>query len=331
MRFYGEQTGLKNRFRAVDTLGDFAEAAKAISAPGAQQSDKQFAIEQAAKIVKEHDDIQHGLKSGSIESVHLTTAAASKEAQGSAQENSERKAKEQYEDAMFLALLNSGDLDAYVAENIFGGMSDAEVTDVISMIEAETGRKFEEYAENFLGDDMPERVPGESDADYHRRVLIAVTDEVLNDDLTIKAGYENDPLARFVNNHEVTQHAREKTREADQIALREGADAGIAHIKDEVEGNYAVARVVSDESEVSEVSDFGGGTQDNHSDASFNDASSVEKSSSFFSGFPGSDGALETAKADFETQFPKAAAPKTAELASTAEHTVKVEIGRDLT
>jgi len=208
MRIYGEQTGLKDRFRAVDTLGDFAEAAKAIATPDALQSETQIEIEQAAKIAKDHDDIQHGLKSGSIESVHLTTAAASKEAQGSAQEQAERKAKEQYEDALFLALLNNGDLDNYVAENIFGGMSDFEIAEVVSAIEAETGLSFEDYAENILGDDMLERSPGENDADYHRRVLTAVADEILEDDLSIKAGYENDPLVKIIKRDAIFQDAK---------------------------------------------------------------------------------------------------------------------------
>lgn len=107
MRILGEKTGLKDRFRAVDTLGAFAETAKTIATPGTQQSEKQFVKEQTAKAVKEHDDIQHGQKSGSIESVHLTSAAASKEAQGSVQDKAEKQAKQRAEDMMFLSLLQA--------------------------------------------------------------------------------------------------------------------------------------------------------------------------------------------------------------------------------
>lgn len=268
--------------------------------------------EKQAKIAAQQlESDQAGLKSGSTESIHLTTAAASKEAQGSAQDKAEKEAKEREEDAFFLALLNSGNLDNYVAENIFGGMSGAEVADIVSMIEAETGLNFEEYAENILGDEMPERAAGESDADYHRRILIAVTDEVLNDDLTIKAGYENDPLARFVNNHQITEYARERTREADQIALQDGVDAGIAHVADAAEQSYSVARTVSNESQVLEVSDFGGELQDGHQDEDYNDSAEVAATQAYFDNFPGSDGALETASADLESQFANAAAENT--------------------
>jgi hypothetical protein len=82
---------------------------------------------------------------------------------------------------------------------------------------------------------------------------------------------------------------------------------------------------------VSEVSDFGGGTQDTHRDSKFNDAPSVEKSGSFFAAFPSGGGALETAKADLETQFPNAAAPRSSESTAELEKGVTIDLGRDLT
>ncbi|MDA5556184.1 hypothetical protein [Shimia sp. MMG029] len=160
------------------------------------------------KQAKEHDDDLAGQKSGNRENMLLSSAAATKDAQDTRTDKAEQESKRQYDDAMFMALLNNGGLDSHVAGNTFGGMSDEEVLDVVAEIEAETGKNFEDYAKDILGDNMPERVSGESDADYQRRVLIAVGEEVLEEDgITFKEGYENDPIARIIRRSEVYQDA----------------------------------------------------------------------------------------------------------------------------
>ena len=111
----------------------------------------------------------------------------------------EADAKAQHEDALFLLLLNNGNVAEFIADAVFDGMSDAEIADVVADIEAETGMSFEEYAEGILGDDMPERKPGESDDDYNRRVLKAITVEIYDPETEgLKDKYKNDPGAQVI-------------------------------------------------------------------------------------------------------------------------------------
>ncbi|GFE49017.1 hypothetical protein So717_07700 [Roseobacter cerasinus] len=176
--------------------------------PADAQDYKQHATISDAIFRKTDDYNQAGLKGGSVENIHKTSALATKDARNSPEQEAVRKSKRQYDDTLFLALLQRGDLDNFVAEKTFSGMSDAEINDVVAQIEAESGQSFEDYAKDILGENMPERRPGESDADYNRRVLTAVAEEVLNDDLTFKPGYENDPIARIIRRSEVYKEAQ---------------------------------------------------------------------------------------------------------------------------
>lgn len=190
--------------READSLVQHFDVAKPDYAVHAEQ--------QTQSAAKQHDHDAMGLKSGSVEGIHKTSAAASKDAQDSRDATAERKAKQQISDALFLELLRSGDLDTYIAENVFGGKSDAEITDIVAMIEAETGQSFESYSRNILGNDMPTRSTGESDVDYNRRVVIAVSSEILDGQGNVLPQYENDPLAKYIK------------REASYIELIERRD-----------------------------------------------------------------------------------------------------------
>lgn len=321
VRISTQERSLKETFQdtsiPVDPLHDTLKTVSPSAASDlkAKPDYIRHADEQTRISIKKNDDDIMGLKSGSRESIHKTTAAATIDAQDSRDEKAERKSKQLVDDAMLIALLNSGDLDNFVAESIFGGMSDTEVAGFVSQIEDETGRSFEDYAKEILGEDMPQRRAGESEVDYNRRVLTALGDEVLNDDLTVKAGYENDPIAKFVDDHRETENAREVVRSVDAVAREHGTDEAVAQIKPQVEESYVVAGVAEAESAVDEVSDTGNTALDGHSDTDFEESSIVQEGSSFLSGF----GALDTASADFSKQFDVASAPETEVSVTNAE------------
>jgi len=276
-----------------------------------------------AETIKLRTHEEAGQKSDSIAGVIKTAAAAARSAQESVHDRAERQSKQRYDDMMLLALYQNGDLDTFIAENVFGGMNDTEIMDVVSMIESETGKSFEDYARDILGDQMPDRIPGESDADYNRRVLILVADEVLEDDLSIKSGYENDPLAKFLQDQEITKEARAVVAQHNENAKALGSDAVSGAAAADADASLDVAKAMNAESEVEGLSLIGVESHDSHSESVLNNASASDASNSFLAGFPGSDGALETASADFSAQF-GAASPDTVEAA-------KVESSLDLT
>jgi len=225
------------------------------------------------------------------------------------QERAAKRGKEQSDTAFFLTLLNNGELDSYIAGEIVDAMSDADVSALVADIEAQTGQSFEEYAQDILGDELPERMPWENDIDYQRRVIEAVADAVLEDDLSIKPGFENDPVARFVNGHETVQHAREMTAEADAIAQDQGIETAITHITPEIEESYTSSSVVETETTTAALSDVGYGSADEHSDNDFSaDSTASFDTLSFAAGFPGSANALDAASANLESQFATASA-----------------------
>ena len=149
----------------------------------------------------------HGQLSGAVEGKILHSAAAAVEAGQTAKAAEKRRAKRQkYQDLLF-ELLRLGELDTYVAETVFAGMSADDIIATVSAIETETGQSFEDYAANILGTDMPERGLNEDLTEYHQRVLTAVADAALNDDLTIKPGFEDDPLVQIIVADQIYQDA----------------------------------------------------------------------------------------------------------------------------
>lgn len=222
---------------------------------------------------------------------------------------SDEKKKSDTDAVAFLALLDAGDLDYFIADEIFGGMSDVEVAEFVAKIEAETGQDFMEYAEDVLGEGaIPDRLPGEDDIDYQRRLLVAIGDEVLNDDLSIKPEYGYDPVARFVRDHEVTTHARQMTQEADRIKQEIGTQAAIDHVSPEAGKSYSTSKEIGNASTVSEVSGFGYESADGHRDTEANEEAS--DTLDFLSGSFGSDSAMQNAKDNLEKQFQQATADK---------------------
>lgn len=285
---------------------------------------KEHAAESAKIAAFQQTALEAGMKSDSVAGVIKTAAAAAKSAQESLHDRAERQSKQRFDDVLLLALYENGELDSFIGENVFGGMSDAEVLNVVASVENETGNSFEDYAKNIMGEDMPARMVGEDDADYYRRVLIELTPYVL-DNGEIRAGFENDPLAKFLQDQEITKEARAVVAQHDTAAKTLGIEAVAVAASVDAEASLAVATVMNAAAEVDELSAIGFQSQDNHRDAEFDGDAATNAANSFLAGFPGSDGALETASADFASQF-DAAAPDTLEVEkveSTFELTMK--------
>jgi len=132
------------------------------------------------------------------------------------------RAKDKSSDLFLLDLINRGEFGEYLGDKIFGGMSDEEIRDVVADIEAKTGMTFDDYASEVLGDDMPKRVPGQSDEDYQRRVLKVITDQMIGPDGKVKAKYDDDPVADIIKGDKDYKRAVNITRDADAEAKLEG-------------------------------------------------------------------------------------------------------------
>jgi len=242
------------------------------------------------------DDELNGQKSGSIVGVIRSSAVASMDARKETASDEDRRDRRRADDLLFFELLRLGELDAFVAETVFGGMSDFDVSAIVTQIEQETGLDFERYAHDILKSDFPERDPSEAIADHQRRVLIAIADEVLSDDLSIKPGYENDPVARIVS-----QDAR--YREALAFVDRAnaaGVDGDLAQLVTETaNAGYDVARVLGRDLIDGTLSNIATASQDRATDATL--SSDLNEADPF--------GALASAARDLNIQWNAAAPP----------------------
>lgn len=102
-------------------------------------------------------------------------------------------------DAFYIALMQDGAFGGFVASEVFDGKSDVEIADIVTEIETKTGLSLEDYAADIIGVEASTRRTGESDADYKRRIIKAVAEEMV-DPMTgqIKAQYADDPLADII-------------------------------------------------------------------------------------------------------------------------------------
>lgn len=251
------------------------------------------ADKQTQEAVKKLDDDQAGLKSGSIESIHKTSAAASKEAQGSAQEKAEEEAKQLAEDQMFLALLQQ-QIDALdkeidrtneqikaleakidVLDNAIEALRNGtasvddllenpEVADAVKAWEAKTGRKFDpedDDAEEILTAIMEERVDqfGKDVAQRKQRV------GELEDQREILVEQANTARSEFAETGSIS------------AATREAATAS-------AESAIALIRASKD---VMEVDQLGSGDRDNLQDDDFDSDTRVTRSEDALSGLLG--------------------------------------------
>ena len=189
-------------------------------------------------------------------------------------------------DIAFLQMIQDGHVGAYIGQAVFGNMSDEEIDAVIAEIELETGKPFEEYAAEILADKMPERKPEESDRDYDERVLVALSDEMLevgsDGKLRVKAQYEDDPTAKVLKRSEEYKETEVKIQNVNDAISASGPNAETdALVTEIIEKDAASARMGSDElanASYEEQAELG---TDTHCDDDFAQEDKVERSGSF--------------------------------------------------
>lgn len=96
-------------------------------------------------------------------------------------------------------IMRDGEMASYVARAVFDDKSDAQIAEIVAGIETKTGMTLEEYAVGIIDGDAVRRMPGESETDYNRRIVMAVAEKI-TDPRTgkIKPEYAGDPLAQII-------------------------------------------------------------------------------------------------------------------------------------
>jgi hypothetical protein len=221
-------------------------------------------------------------------------------------------------DAFFLHLIQEGNLAVFAAGTIFGGMSDDDINACVAEIEAATGMPFDDYARDILGKDMPEREPGESDADYHRRVLTALGEEMLEQDpdtgeLRVKPQYADDPTAQIIKRNE-TYKAIQATGKDFQAKFETAQKLGdfreqgaiLTETRETAEKRYAISHGLDQSMESEQLSDVTADVRDEQRSEVLYDAGASDESSSELAGILGVDPitpAFETAAKGEELQI----------------------------
>lgn len=129
-------------FRAnrEDITGQPAAAGLDIERIQAVRADLEQYAEMNARIKIDNLDKDLGLVSGSVTGVSgriASTVANTAQQKAEAERKAQQKADN---NAFYIALMNDGGLDTYIAENIFSAMSADEIDALVADIEAETGQ-----------------------------------------------------------------------------------------------------------------------------------------------------------------------------------------------
>ncbi len=149
------------------------------------------------RLEQDRDDLNKEIagQNGNRASRFLTNVSSD----GDTKDEKRKKAVQTDRDAFYLALMSDGAFGGFIVDEVFGGKSDADIADIVAEIEAKSGLSFTDYATNILGPEAAQRNPNESDADYRRRIVMALAEEMI-DPVTgeIKAQYADDPLADII-------------------------------------------------------------------------------------------------------------------------------------
>ena len=225
----------------------------------------------------------------------------------------EKVAREKTSELMnFLELIADGDYGGFMADGVFGSKSDAEIEQFVSEYEA-GGRSLEADAQAILGDDMPERMEGESQADYHRRLLQAVTKEAFDEHGNIKPEYADSPLVEHISRDEdfvrmdrVYRKVREEGPTPENIEL----------VEREVARDYAGAEYGDYALEDTPLQEIALQGQGEHRELASDDGEKAELTASFFDtidGGIGAEGAIKEASTNGLNQFNASARPAVTE------------------
>ncbi len=201
----------------------------------------------------------------------------------------EREARRKSSDMVnFLYMLGYDNIGDYIGDVVFGDMSDDEIAACVDEIEIATGKPIEEYASDILGEDMPERRAGESDVDYHRRVLDALAEEMFelgpDGKPRVKNEYKDDPTAQIIMRD---KRYREVVATAESIDARAQVDGATAKLKHETqvatEPDYTVSHIIGNTIVNEELSEVARNGQDGHREDGFAVADRADNSASFLS------------------------------------------------
>lgn len=208
-------------------------------------ADAAFSAQMKAEHRMEQDQNLFGMRSGLRESLIESGAIAAADANNKLHEEVERKAKEQADDILLLALISAGDLGIFLAEEVFGKMSDTEIMAFDAQLREDTGKGVIEHAQDILGEKMLERLPGESDTDYIKRLLPEITKEI-TDGNKIKPEYQNHPLVKGMLSLEKMREAMpliEKLNE--MVAVGEPVEnTHIQEVENKAGDSYVMARTL---------------------------------------------------------------------------------------
>ena len=192
---------------------------------------------------------------------------------------------------LLLDALQNNALPTFIADQVFDGMSDDDITTLVADIEDKTGRPFEAYAKDILGDDLPERNAGESDVDYQRRVLKELTEEMLNPDGSVKSEYADDPLAAYLAEQEVVQEVRAKAQSIQAEVEITGVTAKLEEeTEDLASTSFNAAATAADEIDNAELVKVATEGQDHHSDEGLTSEESIDRANTGFANIPGMPG-----------------------------------------
>lgn len=192
-------------------------------------------------------------------------------------------------------------------------MSDGEIADLVSDIVTKTGQSFDDYARSVLGDDMPERKPDESDADYQRRVLKELADEMLDDNGNIKPKYQDDPVAQFLAGNDKFKSIKQKIASLDAEVQAHGMTADVqAEAEDVAKESYKASTEMDRASSSDELQEIGNDAQIKQTAEGAKNATRVAESSEFASKFRASSGISD--------DFNSAASAKETKAIQDADH-----------
>lgn len=240
-----------------------------------QASERAAAVERRAQ---DRIDLQHEI--GGQETGRATRfLTAPRDGEGKVSSRRDRQARVDA-DAFYLTLIQEGAFGGYIASEVFDGKSDSEIAEIVSEIEAKTGKAFEDYVERILGPDAVTRLPGESDADYHRRLVVALAEEMIDPRTgRIKPKYADDPMAQIILRDAIYR------RIIDQVArLNDGLSPAEAQsaISDLKEAGYASAKYAAMQVDADVTTAELRDAQDAHVDEAYGSKAMLSESDGFF-------------------------------------------------
>lgn len=197
---------------------------------------------------------------------------------------------------LLLDALQNDSIGAYIGDAVFGDMSDEELDAVIAEIELETGQPFHEYATEILGDEMPERKPGQSDRAYNEEVLEALADEMFekvpdpsNPDgfvIRVKPEYADDPTAKVILRSSDYQKIQADVEVINAKLTEHGRTADTdAAVERVVAADITASQIVSDEIDDAVYQDQADLGSDQHRNENSEVANNQAESSAFLAGF----------------------------------------------